>query len=56
MQKTGLGDSSTGRVTGELQVRQGDSRVETTAQGALLIFLGGLLMALVVMSALVFGL
>lgn len=56
MQKTDLRDDSIGRVTGEPQVRQGYSRLETAAQGALLVLLGGLLMALVVMSALVFGL
>ena len=56
MQKADPGDGSTGRATGEPQVRQGYSRLETAAQGALLVLLGGLLMTLVVMSALVFGL
>ena len=56
MQKTDLRDGSNCRVTAEPQVRQGYSRPETAAQGALLVLPRGLLMALVVISALVFGL
>lgn len=56
MQRPDLGDGSTDRVMGEPQVRQGYSRLETAARGALLILLGGLLMALVVISVPVFGL
>jgi hypothetical protein len=56
VQRTDLADGSTGRVTAEPQVRKGYSRLETAAQGTLLVLRGGLLMALVVMSALVFGL
>ncbi len=56
MQRTDLGDGSTGRATREPQVHQGYSLPETAAQGALLVLLGGLLMTLVVMSVLVFGL
>ncbi len=52
MDKTSLDDDSTSRVKTEPQVRQGYSRLETTAQGALFVLLGGLLMTLVVMSAL----
>ncbi len=54
--KTSLEDDSTKCVRRESQVHQGYSRLETAAQGTLLVLLGGLLMALVVMSALVFGL
>jgi hypothetical protein len=35
VQRTDLGDGSTDRATGEPQVRQGYSRLEIAAQGAL---------------------
>ena len=55
--KTSLEDDSTKRVRRESQEHQGYQRLETAAaQGTLLVLLGGLLMALVVMAALVFGL
>jgi hypothetical protein len=56
VQRADSGDGSTGRVTAEAPVSQGHSRLERTAQGALFVPLGGLLMTLVVISALVFGL
>ena len=56
MRRTDSGDGSTSRVGSESQVHPGYSRLEAAARGALFVLLGRLFMALVVISALAFGL